>query len=47
MNLEKLHNCKKSQDKLVCITIDKLGVTRCNYCGERVNYLGQTEKVGE
>ena len=38
MELSEIHNCKKSQGKIVSITIDKLGVTRCAYCNQVVNY---------
>lgn len=38
MKLNEIHNCKKCQGKIVCISIDKLGVTRCNYCDRVVNY---------
>jgi len=37
MNLQN-HNCKKCQGKIVAITIDYLGITRCGYCGEQVDY---------
>lgn len=38
MKLSEIHNCKKCQDKIVTITIDKLGITRCAYCNQVVNY---------
>lgn len=37
-NLSKIHNCEKCQGKIVVISIDDFGVTRCNYCNEIVNY---------
>ena len=40
MNLQQLHNCEKSNGKLVMISADKLGVTRCGYCNEVVDYVG-------
>jgi len=40
MNLEELHDCKKSHGKLVCISVDKLGIERCGYCNEIVDYKG-------
>jgi len=39
MELKEVHNCKKCQGKIVCISIDNVGVTRCAYCNEVVNYL--------
>lgn len=36
--LSEIHNCKKSQGKIVSITIDKVGVTRCGYCNQIVDY---------
>jgi hypothetical protein len=44
MKLEEIHNCKKSEGKIVCITIDKLGITRCAYCHQKVDYRGIKEK---
>jgi len=38
-NLSKIHSCNKSKNKLVNITIDYAGVTRCGYCNKVVNYL--------
>ena len=38
MELEEVHNCKKCQGKIVLIGIDKLGVTRCGYCHQVVDY---------
>lgn len=36
--LEKIHDCKKCHGKIVCISVDKLGVTRCAYCNKVVDY---------
>ena len=38
MELSELHNCKRCQGKIVLINCDALGVTRCGYCGEVVDY---------
>lgn len=38
IDFEKIHNCEKCRGKIVCIDIDKLGVSRCGYCNEVVNY---------
>jgi len=38
MKLSEIHNCEKCHGKIVCISIDKLGVTRCGYCHQIVNY---------
>ena len=37
-NLSEIHNCKECQGKIVSITLDKLGVTRCAYCNQVVDY---------
>lgn len=36
--ISKLHDCEKCHDKMVCIEMDLVGVTRCAYCHEVVNY---------
>jgi len=38
VELSELHNCKKCQGKIVCISTDFTGVSRCGYCGEVVDY---------
>jgi len=38
MELSEVHNCKKCQGKIVCISIDKVGITRCAYCNQVVDY---------
>jgi len=37
-DLSKLHDCKKCHGKMVCISSDNVGVTRCGYCNQVVNY---------
>lgn len=37
--LSELHDCEQSKGKLVSISVDKKGISRCGYCGEVVNYL--------
>lgn len=37
-NLSELHDCEKCHGKLVAISVDALGVERCGYCNEVVNY---------
>ncbi len=37
-DLSEIHNCKKCQGKIVCISLDKIGVTRCSYCNQVVDY---------
>lgn len=32
-----IHQCSKSKNKIICMTIDKVGVTRCGYCNEVVD----------
>mgnify|MGYP001596298251 CR=1 FL=1 len=38
MELSEIHDCEKCQGKIVGITIDNLGITRCAYCNQIVNY---------
>lgn len=38
IDLSEIHNCKKCQGKIVCITVDKLGIERCSYCGKIIPY---------
>ena len=38
INFEAMHTCEKSRGKIVCITMDALGVTRCGYCNQVVDY---------
>ena len=38
MKLEDIHNCKECQGKIVAITMDLLGVSRCSYCNQVVDY---------
>ena len=44
MELNEIHNCKECQGKIVAISIDKLGIQRCGYCGESVNYKDIRER---
>lgn len=43
-DLSKLHDCEKCRGKIVAITLDYVGVTRCGYCGEVVDYTGWLKK---
>ena len=36
--LSDFHSCIESEGKIVCISIDNLGITRCNYCNQIVDY---------
>ena len=36
--LSEIHNCKASEGKIVCISVDNSGVTHCAYCDTVVNY---------
>lgn len=38
MELNGIHNCEKCRGKIVSISIDNLGVTRCAYCNQVVDY---------
>jgi len=37
-DLAQLHDCKQSQDKIVSVTIDHMGIERCGYCNKVVKY---------
>lgn len=41
---QQAHSCQKCQGKIFCISIDKLGQTRCAYCNEIVNYPRATKE---
>lgn len=36
--LNEIHDCEKCHGKIVMMSIDALGVTRCGYCNEVVDY---------
>ena len=36
--LSEIHNCKASEGKIVCISVDNSGVTHCAYCDAVVPY---------
>ncbi len=38
IDLSKIHDCEKCHEKIVGISVDKLGSTYCGYCHERVDY---------
>lgn len=40
VDLSEIHDCEKCHGKIVGITVDKLGITRCGYCNEIVDYMG-------
>ena len=44
IDLSELHDCKKCHGKLVCIVVDLVGVERCSYCNEVVDYTGFLRK---
>jgi len=37
-NLQKYHDCEKCHGKIVAISMDNFGNTRCGYCGVKVRY---------
>jgi len=41
---QEAHNCDKCQGKIFCVSIDKLGITRCAYCNELVIYPSLTKE---
>jgi hypothetical protein len=38
MELSEIHDCEKCRGKIVFISVDNLGVTRCGYCNAVVDY---------
>ena len=38
MDLSKIHDCEKCHGRIVSITLDHVGLTRCGYCNEVVDY---------
>jgi len=38
MELSEIHDCEKCHGKIVFISIDLLGITRCGYCHQVVDY---------
>ncbi len=44
IDLSEIHDCEKCHNKMVCITIDKIGITRCAYCNQVVLYKQFIEK---
>ena len=48
IDLSKIHDCEKCRGKLVSITVDLVGIERCGYCGQVVDYSGYIKKhMGE
>jgi len=45
-DLSELHDCDKCHDKMVGISVDKLGVQRCSYCNQVVDYAGWFKRKG-
>ena len=43
-SLSELHDCEKCHGKIVSISLDAMGVTRCGYCGEIVDYISWFNK---
>ncbi len=44
MNLSEIHDCEKCHGKMVVISMDALGVSRCGYCNQIVDYEKYMEK---
>lgn len=38
IDFEAIHDCEKSHNKMVCISVDVVGNTRCGYCHQIVDY---------
>lgn len=47
MNLSDIHDCEKCRGKIVAINIDHVGITRCGYCNEVVDYSRVLEYLKE
>lgn len=45
MAIKDIHDCTKSNGKIVGIVIDKLGNTYCGYCGKKVDYSLSDEEL--
>lgn len=45
MQLSEIHNCEKSEGKIVMISNDEFGNTICGYCGQRVDYKGYFKDI--
>lgn len=43
-NLNEVHDCEKCHGKMVVISVDIMGNTRCGYCREIVDYRKFIEK---
>lgn len=44
IDFSKLHDCKECHGKMINITKDLIGVERCGYCGQVVDYTGFIKK---
>jgi len=44
-DMSQIHDCEKCHGKIICIEIDKVGVTRCGYCHEVVDYKQKWETI--
>lgn len=42
--VQEAHSCKKSEGKIIAISMDKLGNTYCAYCNQRVDYPQPSSK---
>ena len=40
IDLSEIHDCKKCRGKIVSISVDYVGVERCGYCNQVVDYKG-------
>lgn len=38
IDLSKFHDCEKCHGKIISVSIDHVGVMRCGYCNEVVDY---------
>ena len=39
MELSEIHDCEKCHGKMVSISVEAFGITRCGYCNQAVDYL--------
>jgi len=45
VKLSDVHDCPQSHNKIILISIDDVGVTRCGYCNSVVDYRMYHNKI--
>jgi len=44
LEMKKAHDCDKCRGRIFCVSVDALGVKRCAYCNQVVNYPTPTNE---